>query len=74
MLPIDLSEAGCPADYFKKQCCMYIYRNALKTSHNHVILKLKYVLYKLVTLYMGSFFVQKTKKQARKGFRPPSAM
>ena len=53
MLPIDLSEAGCPADYFKKACCMYIfvYRNALKTSHDHVILKLKCVLSQLVTLY-----------------------
>ena len=70
MLPIDLSEAGCPADYFKKQCCMHIYRIALKTSHDHVILKLKYVLSKLViytwdSKLMGSFFVQKTKKNRR---------
>ena len=70
MLPIDLSEAGCPANYFKKACCMYIfvYRNALKTSHDHVILRLKYVLSKLVTLYMrlnvnGFIFLYKKRKQ-----------
>ena len=71
MLPIDLSEAGCPADYFKKQCCMYIYRNALKTSHGCVLLMLKYVLSMLViytwdSTLMGPFFCTKNEKKNRR--------